>query len=237
MYITGIGWVTSGGAGKGNSLDPFDFKKGTLPDISGNDFPVNPIFRKGRLDRFSLIGLEAIAIALKDAGLSEYNTKRHIGIIASTVSGCLAVDLDFYKTIIPENNTLPDPNLFTHTLPNIFLGYAAILFGLTGPNYILYEKESKGIGALCSAVESIQSGECDLMVAGLCDAGPSGNLNGFETVIPGAIFMVIEKTPSPDKGHFGRISIDRMGNILLNTTIINDIAECVRECLKNNHKQ
>ncbi len=65
MYITGIGWVTSGGAGKGNSLDPFDFKKGTLPDISGNDFPVNPIFRKGRLDRFSLIGLEPLPLPLK----------------------------------------------------------------------------------------------------------------------------------------------------------------------------
>ncbi|MBN1905685.1 MAG: hypothetical protein JW927_11365 [Deltaproteobacteria bacterium] len=231
MFITGIGWVTSGGVGKGNSADPFDFKKGALPDISGNDFPVNPIFRKGRLDRFSLLGLEAIAIALKDAGLYEYNIKRHIGIVASTVFGCLVTDLDFHETVTPENNTLPDPNLFTHTLPNIFLGYAAMLFGLTGPNYILYEKESRGHGALYSAVESIQSGECDIMLAGICDVEPPDGYIYNDAFRPGAIFIMIENNPC-DKQNYGKLTVDKNGNIYLNNLIIEDIESCVRECIK-----
>lgn len=233
MYITGISWITSHGKGSGNKNDTFEFSKGILHDISGIGFPTNPCFRKGRLDRFSLLGLQTITNALYDAGLYEWDRKRDIGIVASTVYGCLKTDMDYYDTVTAENGNLPEPNLFTHTLSNIFLGYAAILFGLTGPNYIFYEKKNKGLSALFSAMESINSCESDTMLSGICDIEPPENLQMPDIIEPGSIFIVIEKSPSPKKRNFGRLSIDRKGNIILNKTIINDIAMCVSECLKN----
>ncbi len=235
MYITGISWITAGGTGAGKGNAPFDIKKGALPHITGEGFPANPGFRKGRLDRFSLLGLQTITNALSDAGLCEWDTKRDIGIVASTVYGCLVTDLDYYETIIPENGNLPDPNLFTHTLSNIFLGYAAILFGLTGPNYILYERSGTGLSAIRSTMECILSGECDTMLAGICDVEPPEKAIESKTLMPGSIFIVIEKSPAKGKVKFGRLSTGSEGDILLDKKVIKDIASCIKECLKKNN--
>lgn len=232
MYITGMGWITASGCGTGNNHYPFDFSNGVLADIFGKDFPVNPGFRKGRLDRFSLVGLQTITNALYDAGLYEWNNKREIGIIASTVYGCLKTDLNYNDSVISENGTLPDPNLFTHTLPNIFLGYAAILFGLTGPNYIYYEKTNDGFSALLSAMECILLGESKTMLAGICDIEPPESFPVNDEMEPGSIFIVIEESVRHDRKHFGSLSMDNSDNILLNNTIINNIESCVKECLK-----
>ncbi len=232
MYITGLSWITAGGSGRGNNNDSFDFSKGVIEDISGMDFPVNPCFRKGRLDRFSLLGLQAITNALYDAGLYRWDKKREIGIVASTVYGCLGADLDYYNSVMAENGNLPDPNLFTHTLSNIFLGYAAILFGLTGPNYTYYEKTDNGIAVLLSAMESIESCECNTMLAGICDIEPPGDFQGSEDIKPGSIFTVIEKSPEQEKRKYGKLSMNNKGNILVNNIVVDDIEMCVRECLK-----
>ena len=233
MYITGISWITASGNGRGNNNDSFEFSKGIIKDISGINFPANPVFRKGRLDRFSLLGLQTITNALYDADLYEWDEKRDTGIVASTVYGCLKTDLDYYDSVTAKNGNLPEPNLFTHTLSNIFLGYASILFGLTGPNFIYYEKTNKGMSALVSAVDSINFGESDTMLAGICDIEPPRDFHMPESMTPGSIFVVIEKSPSQVKRNFGRLSMDSRGNILLNNTVINDIAMCVTECLKN----
>ncbi|MFC1841064.1 beta-ketoacyl synthase N-terminal-like domain-containing protein [Thermodesulfobacteriota bacterium] len=233
MYITGISWITADGNGTGSNNDPFEYNEGILKDISGKDFPPNPVFRKGRLDRFSLLGLQTITNALYDAYLYECDEKREIGIVASTVYGCLKTDLDYHDTVVAEDGSLPEPNLFTHTLSNVFLGYAAILFGLTGPNYIYYEKTNKGTAALVSAMECINLGECNIMLAGICDVEPPSNFPVNDTVKPGSIFIVIEKSINDERRHFGMLSMDRAGNVLLDKSVINDIAECVKECLKN----
>ena len=232
MYITGISWITVCGSGRGNDYDSFEFSKGVLPDITGIDFPANPAFRKGRLDRFSLLGLQTITNALYDAGLYEWNEKRDTGIVASTVYGCMQTDLDYYDTVTTKNGNLPEPNLFTHTLSNIFLGYASILFGLTGPNYVYYEKANSGLPALLSAMESIDLGECDTVLAGICDIEPPRGFNGPKGIKPGSIFTVIEKYPEQGKRKYGELSMDSKRNILVNNTVINDIEMCVKECLK-----
>lgn len=233
MYITGISWITANGNGMGRSNDTFEFNEGILKDVSGIDFPPNPVFRKGRLDSFSLLGLQAITNALFDAGLYECDDKREIGITASTVYGCLKTDLDYHDTVVAEDGSLPEPNIFTHTLSNVFLGYAAILFGLTGPNFIYHEKTNKGLAALLSAVDCINLGESNIMLAGICDVEPPQNFPVNETVKPGAIFIVIEKTVKQGRRHFGMLSTDKAGNLLLNNSIVYDIAGCVKECLKN----
>ena len=78
------------------------------------------------MDEYSKLGMGAIAYALKDAMLDEWEEKRAIGIIASTVYGCLGTDFDYYNTVIPQDGLFASPNLFTYTLPNCFLGDAAM---------------------------------------------------------------------------------------------------------------
>jgi 3-oxoacyl-(acyl-carrier-protein) synthase len=132
-FITGTGWVTAGGEGTGRNAAPFALSEGPLPGLAGKITFANQNFKRfGRMDRYCKLGLKAIAYALQDAGLDAWKEKRDIGVIVSTVLGCLATDFDYYNTVIPRDGLIADPNLFTYALSNSFIGYAAIIFGLTG---------------------------------------------------------------------------------------------------------
>ncbi len=43
--------------------------------------------------------------------------------------------MEYFEQVIANGGNLASPNLFALTLPNIFLGEAAIRFGLTGPGF------------------------------------------------------------------------------------------------------
>jgi len=140
--ITGIGWVFPGGMDSGKSGfekmgRKFSEKIGQLPLIKRKEVFTKPYKHFGRMDSFSRLGLAAIAFALKDAGLEEWTEKRNIGVIVSSVYGCLNTDIDYFRTVIPEKGALASPNLFAYTLPNSFLGEAAILFGMTGETFVV----------------------------------------------------------------------------------------------------
>jgi 3-oxoacyl-[acyl-carrier-protein] synthase II len=232
FLITGIGWVTAGGEGRGRNADPFGHSEGALPGLTGKSpFASGNFRRSGRLDRFSRLGLKGIAYAMQDAGLDAWNEKRNIGVIVSTVLGCIATDLDYYHTVMTKNGILADPNLFTYTLPNSFLGHASIIFGLTGTNYVINEKTGPGISAVRSAMDCISLGECDTMLAGVCDVEPPPDFPVSLKPAPGAIFAVIEKTIERQIKPYGRISMDKDGILYFNESEIKDISMCVRMCL------
>jgi 3-oxoacyl-[acyl-carrier-protein] synthase II len=228
-FITGIGWVTAGGSGMGRNADPFELSHGALPRLGSRIPFVSQRFRRlGRLDKFSMLGLRAVAYALRDAGLDEWEQRREIGVIASTVFGCLATDVDFYNTVLPQNGLLADPNLFAHTLPNTFLGHASIVFGLTGPNYVINDKTDSGLTALVSALECISAGEADFMLAGICDIE---HPTGFEETdaVPGSVFVVLEKTLRKDCKSHGRLSMDKGGRLFFTDVEIKDISGVVKK--------
>jgi len=232
FFITGTGWVIPGGEGKGRNADSFGYTEGPLPGLTGKTPFVNQKFRRlGRLDRFSKLGLRAIGYALQDAGLDAWDEKRDIGVIVSTVLGCLATDFDYYNTVLTKNGILADPNLFTYTLPNSFLGHASIIFGLTGTNYVINEKTGSGISALRSAMDCISLGECDTMLAGVCDVDPPPDIPVSAKPAPGAIFVVIEKTIERQIQPYGSLSVDNNGTIFFNESEIQDISTVVRMCL------
>jgi 3-oxoacyl-[acyl-carrier-protein] synthase II len=230
-FVTGIGWVAAGGHGMGRNADPFDLSHGALPRL-GNRIPfVSPRFRRlGRLDKFSMLGLRAIAYALKDAELDEWDERREIGVIASTVFGCLSTDMDFYDTVLPQSGLLADPNLFAHTLPNTFLGHASIVFGLTGPDYVINDMTGSGLAALSSALECISMGEADTMLAGICDVEcPHGIIES--NTAPGAVFLVLEKTLRKDSKPYGSLSVNKNGALLFDDFEITYISEIVKKSL------
>jgi 3-oxoacyl-[acyl-carrier-protein] synthase II len=234
-FITGIGWVTASGTGMGRNKDTFEMSEGALPRFEGKMPFANPKFRRaGRLDRFSKLGITAMAYALRDAGLDTWEQKRDIGAIVSTVFGCLATDIDYYKTVMVKNGILADPNLFTYTLPNSFLGYASLIFGLTGTNFVINDKTSSGIPALRPALDCITLGESGAMLAGICDVERPLDIPVFEKFLPGAVFVVIEKTIERQCRPYGRLSVDNNGNVLFNESKTDEIATCVRKCLNAN---
>jgi len=230
-FITGIGWVTAGGSGMGRNADPFGLSHGALPRLGSRVPFVHQRFRRlGRLDKFSMLGLRAVAYALRDAGLDEWEQRREIGVIASTVYGCLATDTDFYNTVLPQNGLLADPNLFAHTLPNTFLGHASIVFGLTGPNYVINDKTGSGLTALASALDCISMGEADSMLAGICDLEcPQGFPESG--AVPGSVFVVLEKTLRKDSEPYGRLSVDKSGVLFFDDAEIKHISEILKKSI------
>jgi len=230
--ITGVGWVTVSGMGRGRERNDFAMTEGRLPRITRKSVFDRPHKHFGRMDEFSKLGLAAVAFALKDAGLYEWSEKRDVGIVASTVYGCLHTDIDYFDTVIPENGESASPVLFSYTLPNSPLGEAARHFGLTGACYVINEQQPSGIESLYAAIDGIEFNEFEKVLAGVCDTGcpPYVSLPGKS--IPGAVFVVIEKASESSLTPYGSIFLNEDGDIIFNGKKIENLIGLIQECLR-----
>jgi len=235
--ITGIGWVNSTGMGCGRAYSCFEMTAGRLPEITRKAIFEQPYQRFGRMDRFSRLGLGAIAFALKDAGLEKWTRKRNISIIASTVYGCLDTDLSYFDTVIPQAGRLASPNLFAYTLPNSFLGEAAIHFGLTGSTYIISSPSAWRLQSLRMAMISLESGESEKVLGGVCDLESPDLFAATGKEIPGALFFVIEKISKKTRPAYGELRLDRKGMLNFSGKEVKDLANLVQRCLAVKHSK
>ena len=229
--ITGIGWVTVSGTGHGRASKDFALTAGRLPCISRKSVFEKPYQHFGRMDEFSRLGLAAIAFALKDAGLDEWTRMRDMGILAATVYGCLQTDIDYFDTVMPGGEQSPSPALFSYTLPSSFLGEASCRFGLTGAAYIINERHPSGLAPVCAAMDGIACGELENTLAGICDMGRPAHFSLKERGLPGAVFLVIEKTPRPGCLPYGSLTMGRNGDVMFNGKMVEDLVGLVKECL------
>ena len=236
-FITGIGWVTAKGLGCGKYFDSFSMPDGPLPEITSTDVFNKPYKHFGRMDKYSGLGLAAIAFALRDAGLEKWKRKRNIGIIASTVYGCLQTDIDFFNTVIPKGGLLASPNLFAYTLPNCFLGEAAIYFGLTGESFVISDLTTPRLLSLKIVMETIACGEVEKMLCGVCDLGRPLHFDQGKDIPPGSIFLVIEKSPESNLPPYGELSLEKDDSISFNKTKIDDLTSLVNECIVNKSRK
>ena len=194
IFVTGIGWAGAAGMGTGRGATPFALPSGELPPITRQEVFPEPDSRFGRLDAFSRLALAGVALALRDAGIEKWEQPRAVGIAASTTYGCTGTDLDYLATL-GEAPGLASPQLFAYTLPNVFLGEAAIRFGLTGPTLIVSDEEGTGAAALETALDYI-SGGGDTALAGICDLARPAQLPERPAPPPGALFFVLERRPT-----------------------------------------
>ncbi|MBC8177891.1 MAG: hypothetical protein H8E19_10850 [Deltaproteobacteria bacterium] len=235
VHITGIGWVTAASMGCGRDHERFTMPWGPLPEINPSDMFKMPYPNFRRMDKYSRLGLTAIGLALIDAGLSEWTRERKIGIVASTVYGCLETDVDYYKTVIPDRGANASPALFSYTLANSYLGEAAIRFGLTGTNYVLTEQHPTGLAGLQTALDHIIRGDVEQILGGVCDVGCPQIFGKPGIVPPGAVFFMIEKSFARKISSYGELSMDEKGGIIYNGSEIKDIAILVQKCLDGFH--
>jgi len=230
-HITGIGWVTAASMGCGRDHENFAQPYGQLPVINPSDMFQKPYPNFRRMDKYSRLGLTAIAFALIDAGLSEWTRERNIGIIASTVYGCLETDVDYYKTVIPDRGFNASPALFSYTLANSYLGEVAIRFGITGTNYVLTEQHPTGLVGLQTALDHISRGDVEKSLAGVCDVGCPQIFGKPGIVPPGAVFFMIEKSFARKISSYGELSMDEKGVVIYNGSEIKDLPTLVQKCL------
>ena len=231
INITGIGWVTAAGMGRGREHQTFSMPRGQLPEINPADMFKKPYPNFRRMDEYSRLGLTATALALIDAGLSEWTRLRDIGIIASTFYGCLGTDVDYYKTVIPDRGAQASPALFSYTLANGFLGEAAIRFGLTGINYVVTEQRPTGLAGLQTALDHISLGVIDKILGGVCDVGCPQIFGELGKVPPGAVFFMLEKTATMEHSSYGKLQLNRTGALLLDGSEIQDLSDLVQGCI------
>jgi 3-oxoacyl-[acyl-carrier-protein] synthase II len=230
--ITGIGWVTSASMGCGKDHDQFAMSSGPLPKIAAAavfDDPY-PAFR--RLDEYSRLGLAAIAFALKDAKLDGWVQKRNIGIIASTAYGCLQTDMDYYDSVLRQQGNAASPTLFSYTLPNSFLGEAAIRFGLTGISFVISEQRPCGLSGLQLALNHLAADAAEKILCGGCDLGCPPSLREGAEVARGALFFVVEKSSAGEAQAYGRLQLQRSGDILFNRCEIADLCMLAQKCME-----
>lgn len=189
-WIKGIGWLTAAGSGRGRQASRQPFCAGEL-DIPGRKQVFDkPDMRFGRLDAFSRIGLAALAFCLRDADRETWTEKRPIGIVAASRYGCLQTDLDYLQTMLPDQGKLASPNLFAYTLPNCFLGEAALRFGLTGSSLVLNQEDPGGLAPLRYALDELAWSGLQGMLAGVCDLDADRFGGGR---FPGALFLLLDK--------------------------------------------
>ena len=229
--ITGTGWVSSTTMGYGRNHNSFEMRPGKLPEITRKDVFEKPYPHFGRLDRYSRLGLSAIAFALKDAELNRWTRKRNIAMIASTLHGCLETDIDYFSSTITAGGRLASPHLFAYTLPNSFLGEAAIFFGLTGKSFVISEPSAFGLWCLRIALIGLASGQFEKVVCGMCDLNPPPLIPETNTAPCGALFFVIEKKPTRQHLAYGKLRLDTNGILKFDDDEIENLSMLNEKCL------
>jgi len=232
IALTGIGWVTSDSIGRGRDHTSPPGGQGPIPALTRKMAFDEPFPHFGRLDTYSKIGITAIALTLKDAHRYAWEKKRNVGVIASSYSGCLMTDIDYFDTVLSEGGHLASPNLFVYTLPNSFLGEAAIQFGLAGTSFVICEEPLTGLQGLRFAVDSITDGESNAILAGICDTGCPDILTVPSIPVSGALFCLLEKTDQPNRFSYGEIREDRTGRIYFNGIVIEDMLSLTQICVE-----
>ncbi len=229
-WLNGIGWVTAAGCNGGRNFDQQPLCAGVVETPKRKQVFANPDLRFGRLDKFSKIGLGAIAFCLRDGDAEQWEEKRQIGIVTASRYGCLQTDIDYLGTMVPDNGALSSPKYFVYTLPNSFLGEAALRFGLTGSTLVLNQTDTTGgLAAIRYALEELSWSEQPAILAGICDLDPPINL-ATEAGYPGSLFMLLSKEPSTTVSSYGELEL-RDGEIIFAGAKVADFRSLVGAAL------
>ena len=189
VVITGMGVVSPLGcdinvfadrlAAGFNGIGPI-----TRFDASG-DFPVNigaevrefdidaffDAKEQHRNDRYSLLGLAAARLAVRDSGIdwNTENPERNGCLFSSGVGGL--------ETVTEQVNVLRDrgarrmsPLTIPSIITNIASGLIAIEHHLEGPNFCISSACASSLHAIGEAMRIVQRGEADVMLAGGAEA-------------------------------------------------------------------
>jgi 3-oxoacyl-[acyl-carrier-protein] synthase II len=236
-FVTGVGWISAQSMGQGRKTTAFQMDSGELPSISRPPCFEQGVFKShdtrfSRMDKFSRLGVSAVGLALQDAGLDGGISKQGMGIVVSTVYGCLQTDLDYFETVPPENGAFASPALFSYTLPNCFLGEAASRFGLTGPGYVMSRQGNSNLTSIRAVLEDMDCEDLENALAGICDLNCPPDFPLDVNNAPGAAFVVIQKNPEAALKPYGSLHLNQLQEIIFNEQKILDFIALITACRK-----
>lgn len=210
IVLTGRGYVTAGGYGKGRPGDVLDLTSGAPQIPPASEIFETPLARYGRFDAYTKMGCAALALALADAGKVQADSTRPIGIVSSSYSECLETDTLFQETAEAQGGMLASPNLFSYTLPGIVQGECAAHFLLSGPSICVteYPREDglppePGGMALATAARLFQTGKVEALLVGWVESPLEDS--PFPTPssgMAGGLFAFLEKSGTGPQLHF-----------------------------------
>ncbi len=133
-----------------------------------------------RMDPFCHYGLAATRMAVQDSGLDfpKEDPTRCGALLGSGIGG-LQVVIDQMDVLRQKGPSRFSPFMIPQMITNILAGYAAIEYGLQGPNFCITSACATGTHCLGESMRMIRQNEADIMIAGgaegaVCELGVGG---------------------------------------------------------------
>jgi len=188
VFITGMGAVSAAGIGIADTLGSFERSRKepapvkrfstplALPVFEIEDLPVPPGLEKMRTHA---LALAAIREALAEAALSDLSGLR-VGVALGTTVASQLNDLEFYSAWRTDHAAPMDaPDRF---LSGNLAEWVARELGVEGPAITVVNACSSGADAISAAAGWLQSGVCDIAIAGGADELNRVPLAGFNAL-------------------------------------------------------
>ncbi len=157
------------GIGPLTTFDASAFDSRIAAEVKGFDPVLYGMSSKDikHMDKFVQYALGACAQAIKDSGLNlDKENRDRIGvIIGSGIGGLNTIEREC-KLFFEKGPSRLSPFLIPMLIVNEAAGYAAIKFGLKGPNSCVATACASGSHALGDAFKILQRGEADVMLSG-----------------------------------------------------------------------
>lgn len=122
-----------------------------------------------RMDLFTQFAMSASEMAVQDSGINfEQTDKNRVGVIIGSGIGGMWTHYHQQNNLIARNG-VPDrisPFFVPMIIADIAAGYAAIRWGLKGPNYATVSACATSSHAIADALMLLQRGDADVMLVG-----------------------------------------------------------------------
>lgn len=163
-------------------FDPTDFPVQFAGEVKGfNPDPFVAKKEQKKMDRFIHLSLAATAEAIKDCGIEwTEELKDKTGVFIGVGLGGLPLIEETHETLRSRGPGRISPFFIPQVIANLAAGHASIIYGFRGPNYSITSACATGVHSIGEAAGYIQSGKCDVMIAGGAEStvSPLG-LGGF----------------------------------------------------------
>ena len=127
-----------------------------------------------RLDRFTQLAVAAAALALDDAALADHQVDpARSGVLVATGVGGLASYDEQLRVLQDRGPKRVSPFLIPMLMPNAGSAAVSMRLGWKGPCETITTACAAGTHGVANAMRWIQSGRCDIVLAGASEAYPS----------------------------------------------------------------
>lgn len=137
-----------------------------------------------KMDRFIHLSVASADEAIADAGISinETNSQRTGCVLGVGLGGLPYIEKQ-HAALMNRGPGRVSPFFIPASISNLATGQIAIKYGMEGPNYVVTSACASGAHSIGEAAKYIQSGQCDVMVAGGAEAaiGPM-SVAGFSSM-------------------------------------------------------